>query len=176
MGVVAVGVVLLLEAAPGGHIDLAADDGAHSLRLAGPVERHGPVHDAVIRHRQRRLPQLSGPPGQRRDPAGPVQQRILRVHMKMDKCHGSCSFPQMRYRGQCRASILPLFTRKEKRKYGPPAPKPLRQTSRQRKKSPAHPQGGRSGLVILYSRSYTSSMRAISAPSPRRSPSRTMRV
>ena len=66
----------LLEAvpAPGGHVDLTADDGLHPRRLAGPVEVDHPVHAAVVRNRHRLLPQVLHPLHQLLDPAGAVQQ------------------------------------------------------------------------------------------------------
>ncbi len=79
------GVVLvdLLEAgaAPGGHVDLAADDGLHSRRLAGPVEVDHPVHAAVVGDGHRLLAQVLHPLHQLFDAAGAVQQRKFRVQM-----------------------------------------------------------------------------------------------
>ena len=87
VGIGAVDAVVLVEAGAGGHIDLAADDGADALGGAGAVKGHRAVHDAVVRHRQGGLSQLFGPLCQILDAAGAVQQGVFRMHMQMDEGH-----------------------------------------------------------------------------------------
>ena len=83
--VVVAGVVLvdLLEPGPppGGHIDLAADDGLHSRRLAGPVEVDHPVHTAVVGDGHRLLAQVLYPLHQLFDAAGAVQKGKFSVQV-----------------------------------------------------------------------------------------------
>ena len=79
--------VLLLEPGPGRHIDLAADDGLDSLGLAGLVEVHRPVHDAVVGDGHGVLPQLLHPLHQPRDAAAAVQKTELGMDMQMDEGH-----------------------------------------------------------------------------------------
>ncbi len=73
----------LLEAgaAPGGHIDLTADDGLDPRRLTGLVEVHHPVHDPVVGDGHRLLAQLLHPVHQLFDAAGPVQQGKFGMQM-----------------------------------------------------------------------------------------------
>ena len=81
VGIVVVRAVLLLEAAPGGHIDLAPDDGLDPLGPAGLIEGHRAVHDPVVRDGQGRLSQLLGTLRDPVDAAGAVQQGIFGMHM-----------------------------------------------------------------------------------------------
>ena len=64
--------VRLVEAGPGGHIDLAADDGLDALRLTGLVEVHRPVHDPVVGDGHGVLSQLLDPLDQGGDTAAAV--------------------------------------------------------------------------------------------------------
>ena len=73
--------LLKAGAAPGGHIDLAADDGLDPRLPAGPVKVDRPVHDAVIGDGYRVLPQLLHPLHQLFDPAGSVQKGKFRMQM-----------------------------------------------------------------------------------------------
>ena len=61
-----------VEAGPGGHIDLAADDGLDALLLGCPVKIHRPVHDPVVGDGHGGLPQGLGPGHQAVNPAGAV--------------------------------------------------------------------------------------------------------
>ena len=79
--------LLKAGAAPGGHIDLAADDGLDPRLPAGPVKVDCPVHDAVIGDGYRVLPQLLHPLDQQGNAAGPVQQGIFGMDMQVDKGH-----------------------------------------------------------------------------------------
>jgi len=90
------GVVLvdLLEAGapPGGHVDLAADDGLDPRRLAGPVEVHRAVHDPVVRDGYGGLAQLPDPLCQTVDAAEAVQEAVFGVDVKVNEGHGNLSF------------------------------------------------------------------------------------
>ena len=89
MAALAVEFVDLIEpgAALRGHIDLAADDGLHALRLASPIEVDDAVHNTVVRDGHRRLAQLLHQLRQVPDAAGAVQQAVLRVDVQMGKGH-----------------------------------------------------------------------------------------
>ena len=73
----------LLEpgAAPGGHIDLTADDGLDARRLTGLIEVDHPIHHPVVGDGHRLLPQVLHPLHQFLDAAGPVQQGKLCMEM-----------------------------------------------------------------------------------------------
>ena len=89
MAALAVEFVDLIEpgAALRGHIDLAADDGLHALRLASPIEVDDAVHHAVIRDRYRSLPHGLDDLRQLLDLAESIQQAELRMHMQMGEGH-----------------------------------------------------------------------------------------
>ena len=70
---------------PGGHVDLAANDGLDARSLGRPVKVHRPVHHPVVGDRHGGLPQFLGPGHQALNPAGTVQQAVFRMNMKMDK-------------------------------------------------------------------------------------------
>ena len=92
MGVVPVQPVLLVRHAPGGHIDLAADDGLDSGGLAGLVEGHRAVHDPMVGDGDGGLTHVPGGLRQLVHPAGAVQQGVFRMHMQMNKSHSGVSF------------------------------------------------------------------------------------
>ena len=77
--------VLPVLHAPGGHIDLAADDGLDPGRLGGLVEGDGPVHDPVVRDGHRLLAQLLEALHQPFDAAGAVQQAVFTVYVQMNE-------------------------------------------------------------------------------------------
>ena len=87
MAVAAVQLVYLILPGAGSHIDLAADDGLDSLRLARLVEVHHAVHDAVVGDGHGALAQLLHPLDQQGNAAGPVQQGIFGMDMQVDKGH-----------------------------------------------------------------------------------------
>ena len=89
VGVFAVRPVLLVRARPGRHVDLAADDGLHARRLAGFIEGHRAVHDAVVRDGKGGLPQCRGALRHGVHAAGAVQEGIFAVVVQMDKGHGT---------------------------------------------------------------------------------------
>ena len=66
-----------VEPGPGGHIDLAADDGLDALGFRRLVKVHRPVHNAMVGDGDGRLAQLFGPGHQAGDPTGPVQQAVF---------------------------------------------------------------------------------------------------
>ena len=68
-------------AALGGDVHLAADDGLDALGLAGAVEVHGAVHDAVVCDGTGRLAHGLHDAGQVPDAAGAVQQAELRMNV-----------------------------------------------------------------------------------------------
>ena len=81
-----------VKAGAGSHIDLAADDGLDPRRLAGLIEVDNAVHHPVVGDGYRFLPQLLHPLDQALDAAGPVQQGVFRMRMKMCKAHILASF------------------------------------------------------------------------------------
>ena len=89
MAALAVEFVDLIEpgAALRGHIDLAADDGLHALRLASPVEVDDAVHNTVVRDGTGGLAHGLHHPRQLLDLAEAVQQAELRMHMQMGEGH-----------------------------------------------------------------------------------------
>ena len=80
-------VLVSVEAGPGGHVDLAADDGLDACGLGGLIEIHRPVHDPVVGDRNGGLPQFLGTLNKPLDAAGAVQEAELRVNVQVDKCH-----------------------------------------------------------------------------------------
>ena len=76
-------------------VDLAADDGLHAGPLAMPVELDGARQRAVIGQPDRGHLELCRPGDQIGDPAGAVEDRVLRVHVQVDEggAHrtGDCS-------------------------------------------------------------------------------------
>ena len=89
MAALAVEFVDLIEpgAALRGHIDLAADDGLHALRLAGPIEVDDAVHNTVVRDGTGGLAHRLHHPRQLLDLAEAVQQAELRMHVQMGEGH-----------------------------------------------------------------------------------------
>ena len=79
---------LLLLVPVVGDVDLAADDGLHALLLGRleQVDRAG--ERAVVGERDRRHLQLRRPLRQLGDPAGPVEDRVLRMNVEMDERRG----------------------------------------------------------------------------------------
>ena len=73
--------LLKAGAAPGRHIDLAADDRLHPRILAGPVEVDDAVHDPVVGDGNRLLADVLYPLHQLFDAAGPVQQGKLSMQV-----------------------------------------------------------------------------------------------
>ena len=90
-------------------IGLAADDGLEACFRHGRVEINGAVEHAVIRDGARIHAERLQAFHQRGDPAGPVQQAVLRMKMQMGKAHrrsplrrcAACSFLGVRVPGQC---------------------------------------------------------------------------
>ena len=70
-----------------GHVHLAADDGLDARLFGGLVKLDDAVHAAVVGDGHSLLPQRLHPVHQLPDPAGPVQQAVLRVHVQMYKAH-----------------------------------------------------------------------------------------
>ena len=92
------GVIFMNFIEPGaaGHIHLASDDRMDAFRLAGPVEIDGTIHDPVVGDGHRRLAHSLDAGRKVPDAAGPVQQAVFRMHMKMHKSH-SFSFLRRRF-------------------------------------------------------------------------------
>jgi hypothetical protein len=88
-GQVAVGLLALLavavEARPRGDVGLDAHDGLDTCRDPRVEEVQRPVHRAVIGDREGRHLVLGGAREELADPAGPVQQRELAVHVQVDE-------------------------------------------------------------------------------------------
>ena len=79
----------LIEAGAGGHIDLAADDGADALLFALLVEIDDAVHDTVIGDGDGGLAQGLGALDQPLDAAGAIEEAVFAVDVQMDKIgHG----------------------------------------------------------------------------------------
>ena len=76
---------LLLCVAVVGDVDLAAEDGLHALRARRLEEVDRAREGAVIGEADRRHLELGGPLRQVRNPARPVEDRILRVDVKVDE-------------------------------------------------------------------------------------------
>jgi hypothetical protein len=83
-------VALVLLAAVVDHIDLAADDRPDALVLRRLEELDRARHRAVVGQGHRRHLELRGLPRKRRDPAGPVEDRVLGVDVQVDErdAHG----------------------------------------------------------------------------------------
>ena len=91
-----IGVVVLavnpVGHAPAGNVDLAADDGLDARGLGSFIKIDTAVHDPVVGDGHGGLPDLLHPIHQAVDPAGTVQQAVLRMQMQVDKTHGLASF------------------------------------------------------------------------------------
>ncbi|MPM71495.1 hypothetical protein SDC9_118460 [bioreactor metagenome] len=77
--------VHLVQPAPGGDVDLAANDGLNPGGLGRLIEVDDPVHHAVVGDGHGGLTQLLNARDQAADAAGAVQQRKLSMHMEMNK-------------------------------------------------------------------------------------------
>ena len=75
----------LVEAAASGHVDLAAENRLDPLLFGRVVKLLDPVHIAVVGDRQRGHAELLGTLEQRLDSRRAVQNRILRMYMKMSE-------------------------------------------------------------------------------------------
>ena len=75
----------LVEPAPRGHVDLAAEDGRNTPVAAGVVERHRPEHVAVIGDGQRLHAEPRGLVHEGVDLAGPVEEAVLGVQVEVDE-------------------------------------------------------------------------------------------
>jgi hypothetical protein len=73
----------LVEARPGGDVDLTADDRLDVVTTRGLVELDCSEEVAVVRHAHGRHAERLGPREERVDLDGPVQQRVLRVQVQM---------------------------------------------------------------------------------------------
>jgi len=85
-----------IEPGPGGHVDLAPQDGFHGQvpvlvpgLLAGVHEFHDPEHVAVVGHRHGIHAGGLALLDEFRDPGHAVQQGILGMEMQMGEAHGS---------------------------------------------------------------------------------------
>ena len=78
-------VALLLRLAVVGDVDLAAEDRLHALLLRLPDEVDRAGERAVVGERHRRHLELGRALGERRDPARPVEDRVLRMDVEMDE-------------------------------------------------------------------------------------------
>ena len=91
-----IGVVILavnpVGHAPAGNVDLTADDGLDASCLGGLVKINATVHDPVVGDGHGSLAYFLHPIQQAVDPAGTVQQAVLRMQMQVDKTHGLASF------------------------------------------------------------------------------------
>ena len=76
-----------VETGAGSHIHLAADDGPDPLFPAGLVEINDAVHNAVVRYGRGVHAKLLYSFNVFADLVGSVQKGILRMYMKMRKCH-----------------------------------------------------------------------------------------
>ncbi len=65
------------------EVDLAADDRLDAVLAGGEVVLDGAVHDPVVGETQRRLAERRRPRGEGIDLARPVQQRVLRMDVKV---------------------------------------------------------------------------------------------
>ena len=78
-------VALRLRTPVVGDVDLTADERLDTLLPRLPVKLDGACERAVVGERDRRHLQLGGPLGELRDPARPVQDRVLGVDVEMDE-------------------------------------------------------------------------------------------
>ena len=78
----------LFEPVSRGHVNLTTHDRLHPRFRGCLIKLDGPVQVAVIRQGEGRLVELFGPVHQLRNPAGPVQQGVLRMAVEMDKGFG----------------------------------------------------------------------------------------
>jgi hypothetical protein len=78
-------VPLLLGEPVVGDVDLAADDRLHALLARLPVELDRAGEAPVVGERHRRHLQLGRAGRQLRDPAGPVEDRVLGVDVEVDE-------------------------------------------------------------------------------------------
>ena len=84
---------VLAQGLVGGEVHLAAKDGLHALarlllhRVARVGEFHHARHDAVVGDSHRRHVQLGGAAHHVLDMGEPVEQRVFRMVVQMDKCH-----------------------------------------------------------------------------------------
>ena len=81
MGIVVVGAVGLVRHCARRDVDLTADYWLYPRLLARLIKCDGPVHNAVIRHGEGRLPQLLCALGYLIYAARAVKQGIFRMHM-----------------------------------------------------------------------------------------------
>jgi hypothetical protein len=79
---------LLLEARPGGHIDLTPENRLDLGPARLLVELHGSEEVAVVREGGRRHPQGAGPLEERLDLDGAVEERVLAVEVEVDEGRG----------------------------------------------------------------------------------------
>ncbi len=75
----------LVKTAPARDIDLAPDDRPDPLFHTFLIQIHRPVHHAVIRNRQRVLPQRFHIGNQIGNPTDAVKKTVLRMHVQMHK-------------------------------------------------------------------------------------------
>ena len=80
--------MLLVKSCTVGHIHLAADNGMDTLLLAGAVEVHRAVHDAVVGDSAGVLPHGLHQCRQVADAARAIQQTVFRMDMEVNKGHG----------------------------------------------------------------------------------------
>ena len=84
---------VLAQGLVGSEVHLAAEDGLHALArllldgVAGVGELHHAGHDAVVGDGHRRHIQLGGAAHHVLDVGEPVEQRVFRMVVQMDKCH-----------------------------------------------------------------------------------------
>ena len=72
-----------LEAGVVGHVRLGADDRGDARAAAGRVEVEDPVHVAVVGDAEGRLAVLGRLGHDVADPGGPVEHRVLGVHVQV---------------------------------------------------------------------------------------------
>jgi hypothetical protein len=101
-GAPATGDLLLVRHVAGGEVDFAAEDRLHALRRAGLEEFHRPEEVAVIGHRDRRHPQLPGPPGELLAAVHAVEQRVFGMDVEVDEGVGHRVPPTLAIRGRQR--------------------------------------------------------------------------
>ena len=78
-------VALRLRETVVGDVDLTADDGLHTVLASLSIELDGPCERAVVGERDGRHLEALGLLDERRDPARPVEDRVLRVDVQMDE-------------------------------------------------------------------------------------------